>query len=187
MPGFTRRAILQTFREMLEELPFDKITVSALTKACAIGHNTFYYHFRDIYDLLDAFLREELGWFERAETGAGWEENVKKLLYICQNNKRIVYHIFNALSRDRLERYVFTSADDGFCRYVRERAGDREIPPERIEELGDLCRYAAFGYFLKFLWNDMEDDVDSMVDRLSELFGGAIRHVLASEEEKAER
>lgn len=30
MAQYTRKAILQTFQEMLERMPFDKITISAL-------------------------------------------------------------------------------------------------------------------------------------------------------------
>ncbi len=52
MANFTQKAILATFQEMLETTPFDKITVAALTRRCGISHNTFYYHFQDIYDLL---------------------------------------------------------------------------------------------------------------------------------------
>ena len=48
-------------------MPFDKITVTALAKRCDISSNTFYYHYRDIYDLLDAWFHLELGRF----TGEG--------------------------------------------------------------------------------------------------------------------
>ena len=53
MSQFTQKAIIQTFQDMLEKMPFDKITVSAIVSNCEISSNTFYYHFRDIYDLLD--------------------------------------------------------------------------------------------------------------------------------------
>ena len=59
MAHFTQKAILQTFQQMLEEMPFDKITVSAIVSRCEISSNTFYYHYRDIYDLLDAWLSEQ--------------------------------------------------------------------------------------------------------------------------------
>lgn len=54
MANFTKKAILQTFEEMLEHTSFNKITVSDLIAQCGISSNTFYYHYHDIYDLLDA-------------------------------------------------------------------------------------------------------------------------------------
>ena len=47
MANYTHKAILQTFEEMLTEMPFEKITVSALVTRCEISSNTFYYHFQD--------------------------------------------------------------------------------------------------------------------------------------------
>ena len=56
MSNFTRSAILKTFDDMLESMPFEKITVSALIKTCNVSRNTFYYHFSD----MDSFLKEYL-------------------------------------------------------------------------------------------------------------------------------
>ena len=50
MANYTQRAIIQTFQDMLKEMPFDKITVSAIVARCDISSNTFYYHYHDIYD-----------------------------------------------------------------------------------------------------------------------------------------
>ena len=58
MALYTKKLIMSTFQEMLEELPFDKITVAALVKRAGISPNTFYYHYQDIYALLDVWFRE---------------------------------------------------------------------------------------------------------------------------------
>lgn len=50
---YTKKLIMTTFQEMLAEIPFDKITVSALVKRAGVSPNTFYYHYQDIYALLD--------------------------------------------------------------------------------------------------------------------------------------
>lgn len=41
MALYTKKLILATFREMLSESPFDKITVAALVKRAGISPNTF--------------------------------------------------------------------------------------------------------------------------------------------------
>lgn len=56
MANYTQKLIIDTFNEMLDRMPFDKITVTALIKECQIGRNTFYYHYQDIYELLDEAL-----------------------------------------------------------------------------------------------------------------------------------
>ena len=56
----TNHLIMSAFQEMLEEMPFDRITVSALVKRAGVSSNTFYYHYRDIYELLDVWFRTTL-------------------------------------------------------------------------------------------------------------------------------
>lgn len=45
MANYTVKAIMENFEEMLVEMPFNKVTVSALVARCEISSNTFYYHF----------------------------------------------------------------------------------------------------------------------------------------------
>ena len=66
MALYTKKLIMTTFQTMLEELPFDKITVAALVKRAGVSHNTFYYHYQDIYALLDAWFQENVEAFTPA-------------------------------------------------------------------------------------------------------------------------
>ena len=160
MALYTEKLIMTTFQEMLEELPFDKITVSALVRRAGVSSNTFYYHYQDIYALLDAWFRAELGRFLPDEEGhIDWRTATKTMLRSCRERAGIIYHVFDGLSRDRLERYIFSLTDDVFFRSI-----------ERLQELAAFCRYAYIGFVLQFFWNRMESDIDRSVDRLGVLF-----------------
>ena len=60
MALLTKGAIMGAFEEMLEEMAFDKITVSALVKRSGISPNTFYYHYCDKYALLNEWFGMKL-------------------------------------------------------------------------------------------------------------------------------
>ena len=60
MALYTKKLIMTTFQEMLAEMPFDKITVSALVKRAGVSPNTFYYHYQDIYALLDDWFQKQV-------------------------------------------------------------------------------------------------------------------------------
>ena len=53
MAHLTEAAIQDTFLKLLSEQPFDKITVTQLVDECQITRRTFYYHYSDLYELLD--------------------------------------------------------------------------------------------------------------------------------------
>lgn len=54
----TRRLILDSFIRISERKDFNEITVKNITEEAMINRATFYYHFHDIYDLLDKALQE---------------------------------------------------------------------------------------------------------------------------------
>ena len=178
MKTMTKTVIMQGFVRMLERMPFDKITVSALTKECGISHNTFYYHYQDIYALLEAFFHQYIMSYTVEDGHMDWAEMARVLLNNCKDNKRLVYHAFNSLSRERLERVVFESSDDFFSAYVRQLAGERPISEGKLRSVSELLRYCFFGYFLKFLWNNMEDDVGEIIESMSLMFEDFARHTL---------
>lgn len=182
MAKYTTKLIMSTFREMLEEMPFDKITVSALVKRAEISPNTFYYHYQDIYALLDAWFTERVKEFATGETLLEWESVTKDALLACKAHSRTVYHVFNGLSRDQLERYIFSLTNDVFSRVVSQAAGNRPITEDNLRSIASFCRYAYIGFVMQFFWNRMEDDIDEGVERLGLLFDCFLQSAL----EKAE-
>ncbi len=169
MALLTQKAILATFQQMLEEMPFDKITVSALVRRCGVSSNTFYYHYQDIFALLEVWLEQLLGGYLSGEGGQDWRSATKALMRDCRAHPAMVYHLFNSLSRDRLERYVFTLSDDVFERQVAQLARGRDIPAEMLRSITSFCRYAYVGFFLQFLWDKMSGDIDRSVDQMGML------------------
>lgn len=174
MKKLTKNAISLSFRGMLERMPFDKITVSALVKECGINHNTFYYYYQDIYQLLDEWITQTLGRYTQESRSGGLEKGIRDLLHKCREQRTIVYHIFDSLSRDHLERYLFSSTDDMLYRHIRQQVAGKQITEQQLQSIANFCRYALIGYFLRFLWDSMEDDIDQSVKNLSLMFRGFI-------------
>lgn len=56
----TRKLIMDAFMELSSKKEFKDITVKDITAEAMINRATFYYHFEDIYDLLEKVLSEVL-------------------------------------------------------------------------------------------------------------------------------
>ena len=176
MAQYTKKAILQTFQEMLEKMPFDKITVSAIVSNCEISSNTFYYHYQDIYDLLDAWLSiKKEKYKHNASLEMRWQDEVKAMLYDLKSHSNIVYHLFNSLSRERIERYFFESTDDTFYQLVCRGTAGVAIPEQELRDIAEYNSYSFLGFLLKFLWNQMDSDIDAGVEKIGCIFENNIR------------
>ncbi len=56
----TKKMLAETLKSLLQKKSLSKITVSEIVNTCQINRKTFYYHFTDIYDLLEWYLNQEI-------------------------------------------------------------------------------------------------------------------------------
>ena len=51
--NITKRALAASVRELMKETPFEKISVAQICERCGMNRKSFYYHFKDKYDLVN--------------------------------------------------------------------------------------------------------------------------------------
>lgn len=52
-PGITKRLLAEAMKTFMQERPLTKISVGDLVDECGLNRNSFYYHFKDKYDLVN--------------------------------------------------------------------------------------------------------------------------------------
>lgn len=57
---YTKESIKDTLLEMMQHTPFQRISVTQLCQRTGISRSTFYLHFYDTYDVLDALIEDIL-------------------------------------------------------------------------------------------------------------------------------
>lgn len=55
-----KKLIVQVFLEIGNNEGFDKVTINKIVKACDISRTSFYYHFKDVPDVIDYYLYEKM-------------------------------------------------------------------------------------------------------------------------------
>ena len=104
----TKEALAEAFEGLLEKRSIDKITVKDIVTECGVNRQTFYYHFRDIYDLMEWALVKVI------ETYAGpnfsvdkdWQEQIKQLFHLFYLHRTVLLHGYDATNRMQYERVV---------------------------------------------------------------------------------
>lgn len=51
--NITKRALAHALKELMEEKNFSKISVADICEKCDMNRKSFYYHFKDKYDLVN--------------------------------------------------------------------------------------------------------------------------------------
>ena len=95
---YTRNMIRSVFIEMLDERPFDEITVTDLVTRCEINRKTFYYYYQDLYAVLTEIFQSELEAVIGGIKGhVTWEEGIAGAMGIAIQHKRAVYHVYHSM------------------------------------------------------------------------------------------
>ena len=53
MSDITKKALASSLKDLLSKYKFNKITIKDITENCGVNRQTFYYHFKDKYDLVN--------------------------------------------------------------------------------------------------------------------------------------
>ena len=70
----TKHILEESLKKLMLEKPLDKITIRDLTEDCGISRMTFYYHFKDKYDLVNwIFDMEYLQLSSRQDYAGIWD------------------------------------------------------------------------------------------------------------------
>lgn len=177
MANYTKKAIIQTFENMLREMPFDKITVSAIVTRCEISPNTFYYHFRDIYDLVDTWLDTKLFKYQTdAWINENWKDVMRTILCDIQDDQEIVSHLFTSNSRERLEHYLFNSLENNMYHMIQKRDIGKSVSEETKRVLSSTLCYLLLGFIFNFIWNGMKNDINQMFDQVVNFLDSGITY-----------
>lgn len=172
---YTRMMIRDTFVKMLGEMPLDKITVKDIVLRCEINRNTFYYHYADIYAILTEVFETEL---EKvvAEYNAtlSWEEGFIMATRFALENRRAVYHVYNSLRREELERYLYNVAGGIMISYVDRVAEGIPAQPDDKRMIAMFYQSALTEMVIRWIAGGMKDDPEAMIRRIGRLFDGNI-------------
>lgn len=103
----TKRAISEVYWTLLEEKPYNKITVQNIVERCQVNRNTFYYHFKDIPDLTEYSIMD---WTDQViKNNCRFGSPINCIIPIAQEfvkRKQAFTHIYNSSCKEALIRYL---------------------------------------------------------------------------------
>lgn len=185
MANFTERAIKETFIQLLEERPLNKITVKDIVDTCGINRNTFYYHFADIPDLIEKITTENISQLIETDFEISTIENhFEEAISFVLKHKRAMYHIYNSVNRAIFEQYLIKISEFSSDSLVNRYIAESEISEEDRKVIVQFLKCLIFGTVINWLEDGMNYDIVDRFDRLCKLKNGSIEEVIKKSFEK---
>ncbi len=160
MSNTTRQIIARTLLELLREKPVAKITVKDIVEHCGVNRNTFYYHFRDIPDVVDFAMRQEMDRLLAGEIRArSFPALFFNVISYLTANRSVILHVYNSLQREAFLHYLHSIADYAARQALQGFTGNSGLTPEEFETTCFTCRCFLEGILLDWLDQDMNYDL----------------------------
>lgn len=160
MADFTRREIKRTFVQLLEERKYSDITIKNIVETCGISRSAFYYHFRDIPDLLDEIVKERtdevIGQYTKIESV---DECLAAMGNAIKSNKRALMHIYRSVDREYLEKQIIRLCNYTVSTYINTVLAEEEISEEDKKRIISYLEYLMVGFVVSWLQSGMNDDM----------------------------
>ncbi len=179
MSQITKRALEESLKHLLLQKPLNKITINDIAEDCGINRMTFYYHFKDIYDLIEwSCLEDAQKALAGKKTYDTWQDGFLHIFEAVKENKPFVMNVYRSVSREQIENYLFSLTYDLLLGVVNEQAEGMSVRDEDKAFIANVYKYTFVGLMLEWIKGDMKEDPKRIIDRLTLVIHGSVRNAL---------
>lgn len=147
-----KAVIADTFTEMLDKEDIDKITVTKLIGECHISRQTFYYHFKDIMDVLEWAFRRATD--ELVQRSLDAEDNIvalKEFAVFIRQNRFKLERLLYSRRWVQIEGILTESAAAYLAEMARNKAPDISLSYDEMEIMLKFYACGMVGVLMHYM------------------------------------
>ena len=164
MPNTTKAALEESLKRLLLKKPLDKITITDITTDCGISRMAFYYHFKDIYDLVEwSCVEDGTKALQGKKTSESWTEGLTQIFEAVLENKPFIMNVYRNVDRERIENYLFKLTYDLIVGVVEEKSKGLNITEEDKKFIADFYKYGFVGIMLEWIREGTKENIEDLV------------------------
>lgn len=175
MKDRTKVDISTALTTLLAKKAIADITVREIVELCDIRRQTFYYHFADIYALMDWTLEYRLGIYRKAHElpERDWKEELWQIFEFFMSVQPLIINAYNSENRRYYELFMERQSCPVVADLLQSNPG---IANMSVEKQNFICRAYSrvfVGLFLDWVSNGMKaKDLDCFSDACILVEGG---------------
>lgn len=185
----TEKAIAASFKHLLQKKSLNKITISDIANDCGINRMTFYYHFRDIYDLIEWICDEDCKTALEGCTGLdNWTQALENFINVLYEDRAFVMSAFHSVERGKIDEYLHRVISNILQEVIGAMESSQYVSTEDKQFISDYYTFAFSGLITQWIDGGMKDNRDKLFRQIKTITAGSLQHSLelfeSSREEK---
>lgn len=179
MSQITKHALETSLKKLLRSKPLDKITIQEITDDCGISRSAFYYHFKDIYDLVEWCALED---FSKAlsnrKSTDSWQEGLRAIMQEVVDDREFISNIYHNANHDLIERYLSAQTEQLLFDVVQRASKGLTVTEQQKHYVAHFYQFGFVGMVVEWFRKGMKEDIDAFVERFGTMLNGSFRKAL---------
>lgn len=176
----TKRALSASIKQLMEKVPLAKISIQDIVDNCGLNRQTFYYHFKDKYDLVNwVYYSEVIESISEYSNYDHWSDGIYRVFLNLVKNKEFYVNALNTPGQNAFDRYLFdVTHEQNLMKVVNEVSVDMHISEVDKKFIADFYTYAFVGITVEWAKNGMKESPEKMRDRIKDAVDGSMLRAL---------
>lgn len=180
--NITKMMLADSLKRLMTEKTFSKINVSDIVTGCGLTRQSFYYHFKDKYDLMNwIYYTETARLMTSCDTLEHWTDGLKELCCYMQQNKTFYKNALNTTGQNSFPEYL-----NHYIRAVSvsaiENMTDAEYEKDKWDFIVSFFSTAFVAFIVRWANDGMKEDPAEYIGKIRGLFDGSILRELETRE-----
>ena len=179
MPNRTKEMLAESLMKLLARRTLDKITIQDIVDDCGYNRQTFYYHFHDIYDLIDwIFAAQTQELIEKCRAYGSLDVGVEAVIAYMRESRRLILNILRSVNGEKLLDNLYRSAQSIVLSALENHPGVQELSTEYRELVAEAFKYALAGLLIDWMRAGIPEDLVNKVRTMKAVYIGALEYAL---------
>lgn len=181
MPKDTKKLLSEAYLELLAEGGHQVATVKDVVNRAGVSRMTFYYHFQDIYDLVEWTYRDYFSSLNLRDMPVeqAWDTFVRELLKMADDNTLGFVDNYVHLDNQLLSRVFSNIIQDQVGEFFEMDERLRRYGKDDVQFLVQMCTYCIKGLVQSRVEHDLFFEPEDYIDKLDRLLRNSILHFQA--------
>lgn len=177
----TKRALAASFRKLLSKRSLDKITVKDIVNDCGVNRQTFYYHFHDVYDLMEWMFQDEADSLMGKQRDYGdWTAGLEMLMKFLRENRELVRNAYHSISHKVVANYIKQILGPYVLQIVQIQTEGMEPPASRenLEFVSEILTLAVLGLITEWIDSGESQMTEERLRKFQAAISGSVPFML---------
>lgn len=184
----TKRILTDSLKKLMKKKTIERITIKEITDESGLNRQTFYYHFKDIYNQLEwMFEQDVVKLIKKHEGEKIWKEGLLDVFNYFKENREICKCLLRSVKREQLYDYSQNHLRNIFRRTIDELSEGIEIKDKNKEMLADYYVISFIGIMEQWVYGNIKETPEELIGFIDVMIQDQMRGVKLRFKEKKEK